>query len=119
MAIGSACQGPFLLFYLDVDEFKEINDSLGHWEGDLALQAVADVLRECFRRADVIGRLGGDEFVVAAIDSAPSSRAALEQRLSEMVKQSNEKPGRAFQLSLSVGALTCDNSLGGSPSKSY
>jgi diguanylate cyclase (GGDEF)-like protein len=71
------------------------------------------VLRECFRRADVIGRLGGDEFVVAAIDSAPSSRAALEQRLSEMVKQSNEKPGRAFQLSLSVGALTCDNSLGG------
>jgi diguanylate cyclase (GGDEF)-like protein len=103
---------PFLLFYADVDEFKKINDSLGHKEGDVALQAVADVLRECFRKADVISRLGGDEFVVAAIDSAVSSRAVLEQRLSEMVKRSNEKPGRAFQLSLSVGVLSCDNALG-------
>jgi diguanylate cyclase (GGDEF)-like protein len=105
----------FLLFYIDVDRFKEINDSLGHKEGDLALQAVAAVLRECFRKSDIMGRLGGDEFAVTAIDAPPHSRAVLEQRLARTTQQSNNKAGRGFQLSLSVGILTCDNSLGALP----
>jgi diguanylate cyclase (GGDEF)-like protein len=103
---------PFLLFYIDVDKFKEINDTFGHKEGDLALQAVAEVLRECFRKADIIGRLGGDEFAVTAIDATDSSRATLERRIATTVQQSNEKTGHAFQLSLSIGILTCDSSLG-------
>jgi diguanylate cyclase (GGDEF)-like protein len=105
----------FLLFYIDVDRFKEINDSLGHKEGDLALQAVANVLRECFRKADILGRLGGDEFAVTAIDAPDNSRAALEERLARTVQQSNAKAGRRFQLSLSVGILSCDKSLGALP----
>jgi len=105
----------FLLFYIDVDRFKEINDSLGHKEGDLALQAVAEVLRECFRKADILGRLGGDEFAVTAIDAPLDSRATLEERLARTVQQNNAKAGRSFQLSLSVGVLSCDKSLGDLP----
>jgi diguanylate cyclase (GGDEF)-like protein len=103
-----------LLFYIDVDRFKEINDSLGHKEGDLALQAVAAVLRESFRRTDVVGRLGGDEFVVIAVDARRQSQAHLQARIAELTQQSNRKPGRNFQLSLSVGVLNCDESLSGS-----
>jgi diguanylate cyclase (GGDEF)-like protein len=101
----------FLLFYIDVDHFKDINDSLGHKEGDLALQTVAGVLRECFRTTDIIGRLGGDEFAVTALDAPQGSKAVLERRLATIVQHSNEKMDRAIRLSLSVGILSCDNSL--------
>jgi diguanylate cyclase (GGDEF)-like protein len=56
-----------------VNHFKEINDTQGHKEGDRALQAVASILRECFRKTDLIGRLGGDEFAVTATDTPPQS----------------------------------------------
>lgn len=102
---------PFLLFYIDVDQFKEINDNFGHKEGDAALQEVANVLRECFRKSDIVGRLGGDEFAVAAVDADPTSKTLLEGRLHSNVEQKNEKGGRVFRLSLSVGALMCDNSI--------
>jgi len=100
-----------LLFYIDVDEFKKINDLLGHKEGDRALQTVATALRDCFRKTDLIGRLGGDEFSVIAIEADPRSQAELERRLDEVVQESNRKAGRKFQLSLSIGVLACDNSL--------
>jgi diguanylate cyclase (GGDEF)-like protein len=102
------------LLYIDLDKFKEINDSLGHKTGDLALQAAADVLRECFRKTDLIGRLRGDEFAVAAVDAHPQSREQLERRLDKIVDEANRKPGRTFRLSLSVGVLLCDASLRGS-----
>ncbi|MBC7926700.1 MAG: GGDEF domain-containing protein, partial [Bryobacteraceae bacterium] len=100
-----------LLFYIDVDHFKEINDLLGHKEGDRALRTVASALRECFRKTDIVARMGGDEFAITAIEDPGSSRAVMEQRLADIVRKNNEKDG-AFQLSLSVGVLTCDHSLG-------
>jgi diguanylate cyclase (GGDEF)-like protein len=100
-----------LLFYIDLDEFKEINDTWGHKEGDLALQRVAGLLRESFRTTDIIGRLGGDEFAVVAIDASEPFRIGMEERLAKTVQQSNERSDRPFQISLSVGVLTCDGSL--------
>ena len=97
-----------LLFYIDVDKFKEINDSLGHKEGDIALQAVAALLRHCFRKTDIIGRLGGDEFAVAANESPPHTRPLLEQRIAKAVQEHNERAHQRFQLSLSIGTLSCD-----------
>jgi GGDEF domain-containing protein len=56
--------------------------------------------------------LGGDEFAVIAIDATAFYRETLERRIAAAVQQSNEKQGRPFQISLSVGVLTCDSSLG-------
>jgi diguanylate cyclase (GGDEF)-like protein len=100
-----------LLFYLDVDRFKEINDSLGHQAGDDALRAVAAILRGCFRTSDVIARLGGDEFAVAC-DALAESPAAIEQRLDAAVEQRNRNEDNAYHLALSIGSLICDSALG-------
>ena len=100
-----------VLFYIDLDRFKEINDSLGHKQGDVALQAVADILRACFRKSDVVGRLGGDEFAVVVWDADARSQEELGERLAALVSRSNRHHGRSFKLSLSVGTLLCDASM--------
>jgi diguanylate cyclase (GGDEF)-like protein len=104
-------KAPFVLFYIDLDKFKEINDTFGHKEGDLLLQSVAALLRDCFRKSDIIGRMGGDEFAVAAVDTDPSSLGGLQRRLAEAVGQSNDKTTKPYQVVLSAGVLACDNTM--------
>ena len=58
-----------LLAFIDVDDLKKINDTLGHEEGDKALIDTAQIIRNTFRESDIIARLGGDEFAVLAIDT--------------------------------------------------
>jgi len=55
-------------YVIDIDNFKDINDNLGHAFGDIVLKDVAEILSELFRDADIISRFGGDEFVVLAAD---------------------------------------------------
>jgi diguanylate cyclase (GGDEF)-like protein len=57
-------QGPFAVMFLDIDEFKAINDHYGHGTGDAALKHFSDCLRKCVRASDTVARLAGDEFVV-------------------------------------------------------
>lgn len=68
---------PTVLGYIDLDNFKAINDGLGHSEGDRVLQTVASALRRRIRSTDVVGRLGGDEFAVfmPEIDYAGAQKA--------------------------------------------
>lgn len=93
-----------VLLYLDIDDFKIINDHWGHSEGDRALQEVADLLRASFRRSDVLARLGGDEFAVLPIDAPPPHHITPEQRLLQRIKERNAATDRPYALSLSVGS---------------
>jgi diguanylate cyclase (GGDEF)-like protein/PAS domain S-box-containing protein len=72
----------FAIFYLDLDHFKQVNDTLGHPVGDLLLQEVSVRLSNCTRKDDVVARLGGDEFAILQMDMIePANAAALAAKL--------------------------------------
>jgi len=93
-----------LLVYVDLDDLKAINDTLGHQAGDRALVRVADLLRETFRQSDIIARIGGDEFAVMALEASEENEAHLIRRLRAGVRDVNQENGEAFDLSISIGS---------------
>jgi two-component system cell cycle response regulator len=96
-----------LVFFADVDYLKQINDTLGHIEGDHALIDTANILRQTFRESDVIGRLGGDEFAVLAMVSDTSCAKKLAGRLKERTQAFNKENSRRYVISLSTGIVNC------------
>ena len=96
-----------LLFFCDVDNLKQINDSYGHREGDLALVRTADALEGAFRDSDILARLGGDEFAVLALETSSQHDGVILRRLEESIKKSNAGESR-YHLSLSVGVARFD-----------
>ena len=97
-----------LLLFADLDDLQWINDTFGHPEGDWALIEVADVLRETFRKSDVIARVGGDEFVVLALETGGAPAEVLTTRLQENLEARNAEGDRRYRLSLSVGLVCYD-----------
>ena len=95
----------FLLVFVDVDGLKQINDSFGHSEGNRALAETANVLRNSFRRSDILARLGGDEFAVLAADQSESSGEIVSHRLQDKIATCSTQPARLYRLSVSVGVV--------------
>jgi diguanylate cyclase (GGDEF)-like protein len=96
---------PIVLIFVDLDRFKQINDTYGHAEGDRALRETAAVLKQSLRASDVVGRIGGDEFVGLAVNAA--SDEAVRARLQFALDRIRDRPGRPYALTFSVGVLTC------------
>ena len=97
-----------VLLFLDINGFKQINDTCGHSAGDEALVRAAGVLKRAFRASDVCARMGGDEFAVLAIAASAKTADLLARKLEEKLRQENEKEKRPYKLSLSYGVSVFD-----------
>ncbi|MBI5429427.1 MAG: GGDEF domain-containing protein [Nitrosomonadales bacterium] len=92
------------LMFIDLDQFKQINDTLGHHTGDLLLKAVADRMQQCVRESDTVGRLGGDEFVVLLHFIEGQQDALLvAEKIRQAVNQPFDLDGHALVASVSIG----------------
>ncbi|WP_432453998.1 MULTISPECIES: sensor domain-containing diguanylate cyclase [unclassified Agarivorans] len=101
-------QLPLVLAYLDLNQFKPINDQYGHVEGDRALQLVAQQMQLSLRQSDLFGRLGGDEFAVLFTDSTLAQAEEVLQRFADDLKQTAEHLGLAYALEFSYGITYVD-----------
>ena len=94
---------PMALLYLDLDDFKEVNDAFGHSVGDLLLPQVAHRMRGCVRDSDTVGRMGGDEFMLILRDIEPASAAAVGDKIRASLEQPFVLGGHRVSISASIG----------------
>lgn len=103
-------QRPASVLYLDLNGFKQINDTYGHAEGDLALVAFATILRTALRDGDVIGRMGGDEFAVLLPSTDEHGAMSAMERIRNQLDIFNRAAQKPYLLRSSVGsAMTRDD----------
>ncbi len=102
------------LLFLDLDGFKQINDTFGHGAGDDALRAIAEVLRAVTRESDIAARVGGDEFCVLLFDDAGHAATRIAARIESGVLAVREQHSFPFTLSASIGACEVDARTPGS-----
>jgi len=109
-AMVRAGQGSVAVLFLDLDNFKTVNDTLGHAAGDALLVAATKRLLFCVRREDTIARLGGDEFTVLLEDMHdPSDAARMAERIGEALRAPFDLAGQSVSISSSIGiALDTD-----------
>lgn len=92
-----------VVMYVDMNGFKQLNDSFGHAVGDRALVAVARLLRRTVRDCDVVARLGGDEFTVLALDADGFGARAIQKRIEEQLAVLNASGAFPASLGLTIG----------------
>jgi diguanylate cyclase (GGDEF)-like protein len=108
MKLARRLKKDLLLVFVDLDDFKSINDTHGHQVGDQALVETADILRTTFRESDVLARLGGDEFVALAMFSPEETDDVIEMRLGQTLAEHNSRAARRYKLSISTGMARFD-----------
>lgn len=95
---------PLTIFMVDIDHFKNINDSYGHQAGDEVLRLLANELREGIRLADYVGRYGGEEFLILLPDTKLEAAIDLANRLLELVRALEiEFNGKILKVTISIG----------------
>ncbi len=97
------------LVFIDLDDFKTINDRFGHAEGDRALAAFAGELRRSFRDSDICARIGGDEFVVLLTDATSDDAMAIVKRFEQALATYNRRKGGRYELAMSCGVVQYDH----------
>lgn len=106
---GGAAGRRVAVLHMDLDRFKQINDTLGHRTGDAMLLHAASLMRSVFRDEDFVARIGGDEFVAVCLDADVERLAAeLAERLVSAMRQPVVFEGHSCRLGLSVGIACAD-----------
>jgi diguanylate cyclase (GGDEF)-like protein/PAS domain S-box-containing protein len=98
--------GAAAILLIDLDEFKAINDTLGHHVGDAVLVAVAERMRACVRAGDTAARLGGDEFAILLPGATPAAAAAVAERFLELLGEPVYAYDHLLQVRASVGVAS-------------
>jgi diguanylate cyclase (GGDEF)-like protein/PAS domain S-box-containing protein len=107
LALAKRQTHPITVLFLDLDDFKRVNDSLGHAEGDRLLIAAAERFLSCARAADTVARLGGDEFAILIEHTAESDgRGELLERLGTAMGHPFTLSGNQVQVTASIGVAT-------------
>lgn len=102
LRLAHRAKHPFSVMFIDLDNLKVINDTLGHEAGSAHLVELAELLRTTFRGTEVLGRLGGDEFAVAGEFGQAGIASALERLNLSCARRDQERP-QDFPLSFSIG----------------
>lgn len=95
---------PYTVVYIDLDNFKPINDKQGHSIGDLVLKAVVDTIQKQIRVADIFARFGGDEFAILLADIGQDDAKRIVQRLRKVLLEKMDM--HVWDVTFSIGALT-------------
>lgn len=99
-----------VVMFMDLDQFKEVNDLLGHQQGDLLLQQVAERLRQNLRKIDSIFRLGGDEFLIIMENLADTVQISdVAQKIIDFIAQPFKLHGHTASISASIGITTANS----------
>jgi diguanylate cyclase (GGDEF)-like protein len=110
----SPSDAPAVVYFIDIDGFKLVNDTLGHHAGDALLQAVAARLERITREGDVVTRLGGDEMAIFATGVSSRGEAeAFARRLLHALEAPFELAGTSFRVQVSVGVAIADPGTSG------
>jgi diguanylate cyclase (GGDEF)-like protein len=96
---------PLTVAYVDLDNFKTVNDTQGHLAGDAALRAVADCAKAHLRKTDVVARLGGDEFALLCPETDEQAAQAVMAKVRDGLLEAMRLGG--WPITFSIGALTC------------
>jgi len=98
----------FSILLLDLDDFKDVNDSYGHPTGDSALCGLAEVFGAVLRKGDLATRIGGDEFAIILTETGRSGAARAAAKLGRMLRQKtfSAPDGRIFHITVSIGIVT-------------
>ena len=106
----------FAVLSLDLDHFKEVNDTLGHPTGDLLLEAIAERLRKVVRETDLVARFGGDEFMILQADvDDPAAAGALAEKMRATVAVPLLIEGNTLQVTASIGIAAFSGEIGDGP----
>lgn len=99
-----------LLIYLDIDDFKHINDTFGHKEGDEVLKEAAKLFQSTLRKMDIICRIGGDEFLLIFLEDSLNDAPFIRGRLNKSLKKLNQKLAKPYEIDFSIGLSVYESS---------
>ena len=103
----------FNVLFVDIDDFKSINDRYGHVFGDFVLQQTAQVLRSGLRPSDILGRFGGDEFVIGLIDTDDETARRIAERLRLKIALTPcQSQDQTASVTVSIGLASAGNGCG-------